>query len=187
METEVYASEGEKKEFYLVPAGTYQAVAYDVWDIGFQKSQFQGKESYKHKVIIAFELNNKIPFGKYAGKRATVTQRYTLSLNSKASLRRMLENWRGRAFTAAELKQFPLSSIIGANAMVSIVHNEVGDRVYANLGSVSKVMEGLPIMTPENPRSTPEWIVKQRAKAVDPEVVEGSRVYSEDDDSEVPF
>lgn len=62
---------------------------------------------------------------------------YTVSLNEKANLRKDLEKWRGRKFSADELNGFDLESVIGAPAMLNIVHNE-GDegQVYANVNGI---------------------------------------------------
>ena len=89
-----------------------------------------------------------------------------LSLSEKANLRKDLESWRGKAFTAEELKGFDIEKLIGVNAMASIIHNQSGDRTYANISSISKLMKGLQPMATENKRTLPEWIDKLRQKAV---------------------
>ena len=172
----ILAKEGEKREFLLVPAGTHQAVCYGVWDIGLQKTIWNNAEKIQHKVIVAFEINEQIPSGEYVGKRFTVSKRYTLSLGDKANLRKDLESWRGKAFTIEELKGFDIEKLIGINAMVSVVHNEVrnekGTRFYANIVSVSKLMKGVMPMKPENEPKPPEWVTKLQAAAIE-EVAEG--------------
>lgn len=187
----VVASAGEKREFFLVPAGTHRAVCYGVWDIGLQKTVFQGQEKTQHKCVVGFEIDEQIPSGEYTGKRMTIFKRYTLSLSEKATLRKDLESWRGRAFTPEELRGFDIEKLVGVSCMLSVVHNVTrdasGDRTYANIVSVSKLMKGVESMKPENPSTTPEWIKKLQEKAVNPVVHEEEPPPPTDDDSEVPF
>lgn len=185
----IIAKEGEKKEFHQVPAGTVQGVCYDVWDIGLQKTTFQGQQKVKHKIIIAFETTELIPDGEYQGKRMTISKRYTLSLSEKANLRKDLESWRGKAFTAEELKGFDIEKLIGANAMLSVVHNQVDGKTYANVSSISKLMKGMMPLQPENKRGLPDWVKKIKEAAVEnPESHDDESTPSYDENGqEIPF
>ena len=58
-------------------------------------------------------------------------------------MRPTLEQWEGRAFAATE--EIEIKEFLGKPALVQIVHNTVGDRVYDNVGSVSKPLKGMPI------------------------------------------
>ena len=82
------------------------------------------------------------------GHRLTVRQKYTASLNEKAKLRHDLEAWRGRAFTTDELRAFDLENLIGANAMVNVVHRpDAKGNVWANVASLAPKMKQLPAIT----------------------------------------
>lgn len=162
----IIAKEGEKRMSYLIPSGTYHGVCYAVWDIGLQETTYKDEKKVQHKVIIAWELNDTIPDGEYKGKRACINKRYTLSLDEKATLRKDLQNWRGKAFTPEELKGFDIEKLIGANCMISVVHNESNGKTYANIGSISKPMNGLAKMIPENKSDVPEWVKKIQEKAI---------------------
>lgn len=173
------AKEGEKKVFYLLPADTMQAVAYDVWDIGYQIGEWKGNKIVQRKVIIGFETSEVIPDGKYAGKRACINKKYTLSLSEKANLRKDVESWRGIKFTEEELKGFDIEKLIGQNAMLGIVHSKVGDKTYANIGSIGKLMKGMIPMIPENQRSVPEFVQKLRDQAATVEQIDAIRKENE--------
>jgi hypothetical protein len=41
---------------------------------------------------------------------------------------------------------FDLEAVIGANCLLNITHNQVGDRTYANVSSVNPLMKGMPTM-----------------------------------------
>jgi len=73
-----------------------------------------------------------------------VQKRYTASLHEKAVLRGDLEAWRGRAFTEAELRRFDLETVLGANAVLSIIHKQ-GSKggTFANVASVAPIMRGM--------------------------------------------
>lgn len=176
----IIASAGEKKEFYSVPAGTHQSVCYDIWDIGFQEGEWKGKKLVQHKIIVAFEINELVLEGEFAGKRMTINKFYTLALSEKANLRKDLEGWRGKSFTETELKGFDIEKLVGVNCMLNIIHNEKGK---AKISGISKMMNGLMPLIPENKRSTPEWLKMFTDKAVPNPYAESENGHDED----IPF
>jgi hypothetical protein len=71
-------------------------------------------------------------------------KRYTLSLHEKANLRRELETWRGKKFTAEEGEGFDLEKLLGANCQLQVIHNEKDDgTVYANVQAIVPAGRGL--------------------------------------------
>src|SRR3990167_5399638 len=111
----------EGKAFHLVPQGNYQAVCFDVWDLGNQKFLYNGKELVKHKVLVGWELNEVIASSdEYDGTRYRIYKRYTLSLNEKANLCKDLTSWRGKKFTDDEKKGFDIEMLIGVNCFLNI-------------------------------------------------------------------
>lgn len=146
--------------------GTVQAVCVFVHDIGNQPGEYQGKPRIAHKIIVAWELGQKMTTGEFAGKPFMITKYYTLSLSEKASLRKDLEAWRGKAFTEAELKGFDVESIKGANCLLSIVETENGKRKVNGVMALPAGMTKLaPTLTEPSERYM-EWIERERAKAV---------------------
>lgn len=133
------------KDFKPVPAGTHRAVCAMLVDMGVQPSaQFAPKP----KVYMRFELPDELTEwtdkdgGKHTGPMV-IGKQYTASLSEKANLRRDLEAWRGRAFTADELKRFDLRSILGAPALIAVAHKQGADgKTYANLASIMGLPKG---------------------------------------------
>lgn len=123
----------------LCPAGSYSAVCVDVVDLGVVETTYKGQIKQQHKCRVVFEVAEH----RQDGSPFYVGERFTASLGEKAALRKFLEGWRGRAFTADELKGFDLEQLIGAPAILSIVHNQNGDRTYDNIASASKLMKGM--------------------------------------------
>jgi len=144
----------------LTPEGTCQAVCYGVWDIGIQKISWNGMDKPVHKVVIGWEINEKIdmPESEYHGKPYVISNRYTLSLSEKSNLYKHLTSWRGKPFTKEELDGFDLEKLIGANCMLNVVHNEVGERVYANISGIMRLPKGMPSIIPETPHDPPQWV-----------------------------
>jgi len=132
----------EGKVFTPAPAGPHQAVCVDVIDKGMHPNKFNpGKD--QHKIDIAWQIDER----RDDGKPYLVYKRYTLSLHEKATLRHDLESWRGAPFMPDA--GFDVESIIGANCLINIQHNTVGDRTYANVVSVMPLVKGMAKLKPE--------------------------------------
>lgn len=156
-----------KGDFEQLPAGTYPAWCYSVVDIGYQRNSYQGTESTKEQIIVSFEFPTCQIEIDGEKKPMIMSTFYTLSLSSKANLRKDLESWRGRAFTSEELKGFDVKNIIGKPCTVSVYHNEDGK---ARIKGVSSAMNGVTIPAMYN---APLWfsidehgIPSQQYKAV---------------------
>jgi len=134
-------------DFKLPPAGSFMARLYRIIDIGTQTTEWMGKKKMQRKIICMFELHGEDNDG-YAlltadSKPLVVSERYTLSLDEKATLRKDLEAWRGRAFTQEELDGFNLEVLLGKFCMVSITHTEHDGKQYANISSISQLPSAL--------------------------------------------
>lgn len=134
----LFASEGGSGEFELPSEGVQQGVCCDVIDLGVIPG-WEGRP--QHKVQIVFQ----VPETGKDGKRLTVQQRCTLSMNEKSTLRKMLEAWRGKKFEAGEASRFDIMSLVGKNAQLGIVHakDKMG-RTWANIGSIMPLLKGMP-------------------------------------------
>lgn len=118
--------------FTPAPVGVHQAVCVDVIDKGIVEVTYQGKTKKQHKISVAWQIDER----RDDGKPYLVYKRYTLSLNEKATLRKDLESWRGRAFTREEEMGFDVETVLGANCQINVQHNTVGDKTYANVVSI---------------------------------------------------
>lgn len=184
-----------------VPAGTYQAVCYGVWDIGIQTSTWNGEEKKQHKIVISWELDKIIENeGEYKGKRYVISNRYTLSLGNKATLRSHLESWRGKPFDDLKIQTdgFDIEKLIGANCFINVVHtvSKKNGKTYANISTIMKCTKGTEKMKPENGKEAPEWVKKLQGKKQETLNTEGPDVdfedvddidFDRDDSQDVPF
>jgi hypothetical protein len=120
-----------QKEFNPAPEGLHQGVCVDIIDLGLVETQWGSKPM----VAIRWQIEEGDPANE--NKRFQVQNRYNLSLNEKANLRKHLEAWRGRKFTGEELKGFDLEKLIGVNCQLQLVHTlSDNGRTYANVQAI---------------------------------------------------
>lgn len=158
----IIASDKGGSDFEPIPAGSHQAVCYGVVDLGTQMSNNPAYADAR-KVCILWELpqergqfKDKADPTKTVDKPRAISATYTLSLGDKANLRKVLESWRAKQFTREELSGFDISTIIGANCMLSVVHKagsgKNSGKTYANVASVSALPKGMSKVGLENPK-----------------------------------
>lgn len=180
-------------DFKLVPQGTHIAVCFLVADIGMQETSY----GPKHKVIIGWELPQETIEIDGEEKPMIIYQNYTASLSEKANLRQDLESWRGRAFTPQELAGFDLFNVLGVPCMVTVVHNESGQKTYANVSAVTAMPKGM-----DRPKATravkysaedvdqwddlPNWIQKKISAQTEPQQKQAMTA-PQDFDDDIPF
>ena len=146
-----YASDtGGGGDFTPVPEGSHPAICDMFADLGLQETtgEFAGK--IQHKVYIRWQIPSlRLTYEKDGVQQdgpMTIGSTYTLSLHEKASLRKVLQSWRGRAFTEAELKKFDVTTIVGKPCLLSVVHGaKPGGGVSAKVGAVMQAPHGLTI------------------------------------------
>lgn len=179
----IIAKPNGEKEFTKIPLpepGTTLAVCCAVWDLGLQLSNFKnedGSNKYQHKVIIAWEIQQKIdcPDSEYHGKPYMLNKKYTLSLNERATLRKDLESWRGTPFSKEQLDNgFDLELLYGINCLIGIKHEadrNDPNKVYANVSAILPPAKGMEKLIPDRGKdeAPPKWVQEKIAQAVQPE------------------
>jgi hypothetical protein len=130
----------------LVPAGNYIARCYQMIEIGTVTESIKGDVKTLTKVRIGWELpdETKVFDQKKGPQPLVIDQEYTLSMNEKANLRKMLESWRGKGFTEEEAKCFDITKLIGVACMVNIIHRQSqAGNMYEVISSVTAVPKGI--------------------------------------------
>ena len=172
------AREKSGAEIEPIPAGVYVAVCYGLIDLGTIHNPVFGNDA--HKVLIQWEVPDVRGEFERDGQKVNlpraISKRYTLSLSEKANLRKDLESWRGRKFTAAELAGFDLKAVLGTACQLQVTHdtNKEG-RTFASIAAIMALPKGTPRPKPENPLAffsfeeagekpalpagLPEWVV----------------------------
>jgi hypothetical protein len=165
------------RDFAPAPAGVHQAVCVDVVDLGILDVTWQGVTKKQHKVNVAWQIAE----DRDDGKPFLVFKRYTLSLHEKAGLRKDLEAWLGRKFGRDDEMGFDVESMVGRNCLLNITHNEVGEKVYANVVSIMPLAKGMPTMSPR------DYVRKIDRTIDDAPVHREPQPPIELDDSDIPF
>lgn len=148
--------------FVLIPAGNHLARCYEMIQIGTVVETtgiYAGKES--HKVRLTWETPMEChDFGKGL-QPFSVSKEFTLSMNEKATLRKMLEGWRGKAFTEDEAKRFDITKLLGKSCMLSVIHKKSAKGSdYADISSIATLPKGFDCPDQVNPTrvlSFDEW------------------------------
>ncbi|NDG03625.1 MAG: hypothetical protein EB119_10655 [Synechococcaceae bacterium WBB_34_004] len=152
-------SETERAERKPIEAGSHRAVLYSVVEIGTHKNVFADQEKWQRKGRFTFECSDLtsefevVENGKTTKveKPLVISTEQTLSLGEKSNLRKLLEGWRGQAFTSAELKEFSLKNLLGKPALINVVHKmSKQGRTYAAITSISKLPRGMKAPKPFN-------------------------------------
>lgn len=172
-------------------AGTYHAVCCGIVDLGTQP-QKNPKYRPRQEVLLTWELVDElIEYEKDGVKHSfkkTINRYFPASLGSSTKpteFCKLLQSWRGRPFTAAELEGFDLKTVLGANCLLTVVHNDSNGTIYANVGSVSPLVKGTPKRTADTPalcftlsdipegdlcvwpREMPEWLREKIMKSTE--------------------
>lgn len=127
--------------FTPCPAGTYQARCIRLIDMGTQTTDYQGETKTARKVLIGFEILD-TEVRRDDGQPHVISKRFTASLHEKAALRKVLASWRGRDFTAGELKAFDLAGVLGKTCLISLVDNTKDGKTYTNIAAIMAAPKG---------------------------------------------
>lgn len=145
---------GNGKDFEPAPAGVWPGRLYRIIDLGTVKGDYQGRPTENRKILLSWELLDPETLTE-DGKPHSVHKRVTLSLGKKATLRQLLESWRGKPFTETEASEFDVSKLLGIGGLLNIVHDTKPDgKVYANVQSITPPPRGYTIPPAVNPPIT---------------------------------
>jgi hypothetical protein len=121
--------------------GNCTAICIRIIDLGTQENDYQGKVNLRRQSLIVWELPDQLDG---EGKPLTISKAYTSSLGDKATLRKHLESWRGRAFTAEELAGFEAKNLLGKSCLLNLVtvQGQKGEKVV--ISAISPLPKGMP-------------------------------------------
>lgn len=174
-------------DFTPCPEGQFAAICVDAVDLGMMTSHYDKKERTVQKCRLAFLTEDVDPVTK---KMYYVGQMFTLSLSDKANLRKFLESWRGKKFTAEELEGFDVEKLIGAGAFIQVVQVQREAATYANIETIMKLPKGMKapkytaadyVRVKDRPKDAPAG--KPPAGHADEPMPD----FAEDDDTSLPF
>jgi hypothetical protein len=150
----IYATNtGIKRE--LIPAGNYIGRCYQMIHIGTVQESYMGEPKQFNKVRIGWELpTERRVFREENGEQPfVISKEFTLSMNEKSNLRKMLASWRGKDFSEDEAKKFDITKLLGIPCMINIIHKPKATdptTVYEQIASVTPIPKGMNVPEQEN-------------------------------------
>ena len=145
----ITAPAGPKRE--LPPAGNHLARVYQIIHIGTVTSDFKnedGSEKTINKVRIGWELPNEMRVFKEGADEQpmSMSQEYTLSMNEKANLRKLIEGILGVALEEKEAESFDVVKLIGMSCMIQVNHKtSAAGNQYAVVVNAATVPKGMKV------------------------------------------
>jgi len=128
--------------FELCPPGNHIAVCYGVMDVGTHERQYRDGPKIERRLRLMWEIPGETMSD---GRPFAVSREYKLSGHEKSNLRKHLDSWRGKRFTDEDFDKFDLQMLLGKGCMLQVVHNEVGDRTYANVETLGSLPKGMQV------------------------------------------
>lgn len=171
--------------------GQFAAVCVDVVDLGMRVTSYPGKpQSLAHKCAIVFLTTT-------SGETKDVSIEATVSMGDRATLRKVLEDWRGRSYTPEQAAAgVPLDKLVGVSALLSVEHKKsLKGRAYANVKTVAPLPKEMTAPTANGYVRPGFWAERKKAYAAEAALFKQTVVAKsedpvepiEDDDSDLPF
>jgi hypothetical protein len=138
----------------LIPAGMHVARCYQMIEIGTVTEIVLGNSVTHPKVRIGWELpEERRVFNEEKGEQPfVISKEFTLSMHEKATLRKILESWRGKGFSEDEAKGFDITKLLGVPCMLNIIHKQGkdGTKTYEEITSVVPLPKSMKCPPQEN-------------------------------------
>ncbi len=123
--------------------------------IGTVKNEYQGETKMLNRIRIGWELPTETRvFNPEKGEQPMMIENtYTLSMHEKATLRAVLQSWRGKPFTEDEARAFDVTKLLGVPCMINVIHkpSKDGTRLYSNIAGVTPMPKGVACPPQVNP------------------------------------
>jgi hypothetical protein len=143
----IIATSEATSKLEIIETGSHIATCVQMIHIGTVSDEFEGKPVKGNKVRITFELPGlMVKFKEDEPEQPRfISKEFTLSLGSKASLRKFLDTWRGKPFTEDEARAFDVTNLLGVSCMLSIgSKTSAKGQAYNTIDSALALPKGIP-------------------------------------------
>lgn len=140
------APAGSKKEFKLVPAGTHLARCFGFIHVGHVPNTYPNATTPTvNKIRLTWELpEEKEVFKEGAEPQPfSISQDYTLSMNEKSNLRKIVQSWFGKTMTDEEAADFDVESLVGLECLLTIAHQKKTDKTFAVVQNITQLPKAM--------------------------------------------
>ena len=182
----------DSQDFPILSEGVKIAICFSLYDLGTQYNEKWDKHT--KQIMIVWEIPEERIIINNEDLPRAISQKYTNSLHEKAQLRKHLEAWRGKAFTAVELDGFDVKNVLGEACQLQIIHTKKDDKTYANIAAIMALPKSMTPPKPENPlkyfsfedskdipEDTPKWIAEIIKQSVEYKNLHGEQTEDEED------
>ena len=173
----IVKSNGNSEIKQLEP-GVYTGIASAIIDLGIQENTLFGNK--QRKAIIIWNIVGETVKVNDEILPRVMSKEYTMSLGEKSTLRKDLEAWRGKPFTAEELNGFDLKDILNVPCQLQINQQDRNGKTYVNIAAIMAIPKGMKVEpiadtyvfdvddkeTWNNYDKIPNWIKKKIKKAL---------------------
>ena len=119
-------------DYESLKPGRYQAICYKIVDVGTRMESFKGGPEKKRTLVYLYWEVTHIQMGNDGeefwdeitmsdGRPFSISKKYTASLNENATLHLDLKSWRGKPFTAEQLKSFDIENLLGKTCELEVI------------------------------------------------------------------
>jgi hypothetical protein len=130
-----------KERAPILEANVYPAACAMVVDLGTQHSaQFA---TSRHQVCIIWEVAGETVEINGETLPRHIGKYFTLSLDERSNLRKILQSWRGKPFDAEELKGFDLKNVLGKPCQLQVIHKSGERGTYATVDAIMAMSRGM--------------------------------------------
>jgi len=127
-------AKGTESKYKAHEEGQYVAQCVDTINLGEHVHSFAGDDSYiEQRCALVFRTGEK---NSETGEYIDVNKEFTVSMSDRSNLRKFLEQWRGKAYTADQIKTgVALDKLTGNHALLTIAQkpNKAGTRIYSEI------------------------------------------------------
>lgn len=137
---------GGNKEFKVAPAGNHIARVCSIIHLGVLPGEYMGQPKETDTVRIGFELSNERETFKEGEepKPFIVSAEYTVSMNEKAKLRKIVEGIEGVTFYDEEAESYDVTELLGKVCMLNVSHKtSAKGNTYAKIESAAPLPKGI--------------------------------------------
>lgn len=140
----------------LIPTGMYQARCVKLIEIGTCTENVMGSIKQLAKVNFSWEIPSLTKvFDEAKGPQPLMlSKEFTVSMGTKANLRKALESWRGKPFTDEEASGFDITVLLGKPCLLNVTHKPSAkdpSNVYEEISAITPPMAGMTILPQVNP------------------------------------
>ena len=186
-----------------IPAGSHLAVCTMIAEVGTHSVTNSYGTKDKYQVVLSFDFpDQRIDIEKDGVTKnlpRRKSKKVTFSYHEKSTLGIWLSGWNGERPN----RDFDLSSMLGKNAMITIIHSDWEGTTYDNIQTISALparMEGakaendlVSFSFAENgviiPTNVPEWVAEEIKKSKEWAMVKnaGEKLNGTAVDEDIPF